>query len=217
MTSVKDMKIDNPQLIDQIKDVYGSGVRHLDGIIGKLYELIKARYPNTIIIITSDHGEAFMEHGMFHHEACSLYNELIKVPLLIHFPSKKKKVVKEVVSTVSLAKTICSLLDIKNDAFDGTDLTKKGQDVLENHVSRILYKCISPSIRFQIFDADTEIKGFNELLSYSTSQYKYIIEKGGKVEEFYDLEIDPMETKNIVRTIPKNIRSTLKKKLENLS
>lgn len=217
VTSIKNMKIDSPQLTERIKEAYRGGVHHVDAMIGQIYKRITSRYPNTIFIITSDHGEAFMEHGMFHHEACSLYNELIKIPLLIHFPSKKNKVIREVVSTVSLAKTICSLVNIKSDAFDGTDITKKQQDAFVNHVSRILYKCISPSIRFQIFDSETTIKGFNELLSYTTPQYKYILEKGGTLEEFYNLEKDPTERENIIHKIPKKMRSMLKKKLENLT
>lgn len=216
ITSIKSLKIDNPELINLIKEVYRGGIQNVDTALEKLYKFITTRYPHTIFIITSDHGEAFMEHDMFGHEACSLYNELIKVPLLIHFPSSNKKVIEEVVSTVSLAKTICSILNIKDHTFDGVDLTKSKIDRPINHISKILYNCISPSIRFQIFDAETEIKGFNELLSYTTPQYKYIMERGGDVEELYNLQKDPNEHENIIHKIPKNVLNTLRKKLENL-
>lgn len=215
MKSVTNMKIDDPKIVELVREAYRGCVEQMDEALGELYESIKAKYRNTIFIITSDHGEAFMEHGMFCHEALALYDELIKVPLLIHFPSKKKKVFTEVVSTISLAKTICSLLNIKNETFDGTDLTKDKKDKSINHISRILYRCISPSIRFQIFDSKTQIEGFNELLSYTTSHYKYIMEKGGTVEELYNLEKDPLENQNIINNAPKKIvnefRSRLKK------
>lgn len=216
MESVTNMKIDDPKLVELVREAYRGCIVQMDEALGKLYESINAKYPNTIFIITSDHGEAFMEHGMFCHEALSLYDELIKVPLLIHFPLAKRKVIKEVVSTVSLAKTICSILNIKNDTFEGANLTESHDDMSVNHVSRILYRCISPSIRFQIFDNETDIKGFNELISYTTSQYKYIVEKDGDIEEFYDLEKDPSEKNNIIDKTPKQILNKFRRNLQKL-
>lgn len=216
MKGVTSMKIDNPRIVELVRQAYRGCIEQMDDALGQLYELIKVKYPNTIFIITSDHGEAFMEHGMFCHEALSLYDELIKVPLLINFPSKKKKIFTEVVSTVSLAKTICSLLNIKNNNFDGTDLTYDKNDESINHISKILYRCISPSIRFQIFDSKTEISGFNELVSYTTLRYKYIMEKGGKVEELYDLKKDPGETENIINKVPKKTVNEFREKLKNI-
>lgn len=216
MKGATNMKIDDPKIVELVKETYRGCIKEMDDAFSQFYESIKTKYPNTIFIITSDHGEAFMEHGMFCHEALSLYDELIKVPLLIHFPSNKKKVFTEVVSTLSLAKTICSLLNIKNDTFDGTDLTKDGKDEPINHISKILYKCISPSIRFQIFDSEREIRGFNELISYTTLYYKYIVEKGGKVEELYYLKKDPKETKNIINKVSNKIVSEFRGKLKNI-
>lgn len=214
--SITALKIDNPQLIELVKEVYRGGVIKVDEAISELYEGLISLYPQTIFIITSDHGEAFMDHGMFGHEACSLYDELIKVPLLIHLPSKKKKIVKDVVSTISLAKTICSLLNIHIPSFEGIDLTKLNHDVSVNHVSKILFNCISPTLRLQIFDNETEIRGFNELVSYTTSDYKYIVEIGKRREELYHLTTDPKEQKNLIHTIPHSTLSTFRKKVKRI-
>lgn len=216
MKGVTNMKIEDPKVVELVKGTYRGCIKEMDDALLELHESIRAKYPNTIFIITSDHGEAFMEHGMFCHEALSLYDELIKVPLLINFPSKKKKVFAEVVSTVSLAKTICSLLAIKSETFDGTDLTKDTKDAATNHVSKILYRCISPSIRYQIFDSQTEINGFNELISYTTSDYKYIFEKGDSIEELYDLKKDPKESKNLIKKVSNKIVNEFRDKLKNL-
>lgn len=213
LRSVTVLKIDNAPLIELVKEAYRGGVAEVDEAIRELYEELIALYPQTIFVITSDHGEAFMDHGEFGHEATSLYDELIKVPLLIHLPSKEKKLVKDVVSTLSLATTICSLLHIKNSSFGGTDLIKGNHDVSVNHISKILFNCISPPLRLQIFDAQTEITGFNELVSYSTEQYKYILEIGGSVEELYDLKADPGERKNLIGKISPKITADLRKKL----
>lgn len=216
MEGVTDMRIDDPKIVKFVKETYRGCIKEMNDALLELHESIRAKYPNTIFIITSDHGEAFMEHGMFCHEALSLYDELIKVPLLINFPSKKKKIFTEVVSTVSLAKTICSLLSIRNQEFDGTDITKDKRDKSINHISKILYRCISPSIRFQIFDSQTEVEGFNELLSYTTSDYKYIMGKGGPIEELYDLKKDPGETENIIKKTSENIINEFRERLKKI-
>jgi len=67
---------------------------------------------NSILIITSDHGEEFMEHGDFLHR--KLYRETIEVPLIIFFPGRVPagKVVKTQVRLIDLAPTILELAGI---------------------------------------------------------------------------------------------------------
>lgn len=214
--SSRTMKIRNNDLLAIFKEAYRSGIKYVDSVIEGLYTYVSERYSNTIFIITADHGEAFMEHGLYSHEPYSLYHELIGIPLLIHLPSKNGKIVSDVVSTMSLAKTICSFADIKNHNFGGTDISHEERDVIENHVSKILFECRSPTIRFQIFDSETEIRGFNELVSYTTSRYKYIAEVGGKLEELYDLKIDPQEQKNLIGKVPQSILVGFRKKIKQI-
>jgi hypothetical protein len=56
---------------------------------------------DTLLIVTSDHGEAFGEHGLYHHDA-SVYNVNLHVPLWIHHPGRTAAVVDDVVSTRDL-------------------------------------------------------------------------------------------------------------------
>ena len=60
----------------------------MDEQLGKLFEELKRRgvMDNTIIIITSDHGEQFGEHSVMGH-GNSLYLPVLHVPLLVRFPA----------------------------------------------------------------------------------------------------------------------------------
>jgi len=73
---------------------------------------------NTLVVITSDHGESFGEHGLLEHWN-SLYRELIHVPLIYYWPGKIPAGVRigKTVSGASLPATVLDLVGIKSDAF----------------------------------------------------------------------------------------------------
>jgi hypothetical protein len=66
-------------------------MEYLDQQIGKLVSTLKnaGKYDSTMIIITSDHGQAINEHGYMLHSTY-LYDELVRVPLIIKYPNNKK-------------------------------------------------------------------------------------------------------------------------------
>ncbi|MCL2825029.1 MAG: sulfatase-like hydrolase/transferase, partial [Polyangiaceae bacterium] len=64
----------------------------------------------TAIIVTSDHGEAFGEHGMFRH-GFEVWEEIARVPLVVYVPGLEPKRVKTRRSLIDLVPTILDLLD----------------------------------------------------------------------------------------------------------
>ncbi|MDE1874443.1 MAG: sulfatase, partial [Candidatus Micrarchaeota archaeon] len=73
------------------KAQYISGAEYLDSQLGKLFETLRERgmYDSSMIIVTSDHGQAFNEHGFMYH-GTYLYDELTRVPLIIKYPDGKR-------------------------------------------------------------------------------------------------------------------------------
>jgi len=73
--------------LEYLKALYDEEILFLDDILAKFIRFLKKQkeYDNTMIIITSDHGELFGEHGHVHHVFTN-YNELIHIPLLIKWP-----------------------------------------------------------------------------------------------------------------------------------
>ena len=68
-------------------NMYDGAIAYLDDQLNRLLGELQARgtLDNTLVIITSDHGEQFGEHGLFLH-ANSLYQPLLHVPLIVRFP-----------------------------------------------------------------------------------------------------------------------------------
>lgn len=205
--SLRRMKTKNKKITEIFKEAYRSSIRNTDEYVGNIIQSLKHTYPNTIFIVTSDHGEAFMDHGVVGHGALSLYNELIRIPLIVHLPSEQSKSIAETVSLLSLAKTIAETAGTTESQFKGNNLISDQKFSSENNISCILYKCLSPNIHLGILDNETEIKGYSKLWSFTTPHEKYILEKDGVVEEYYQLSSDPLEKKNLMNDMRgKNIK-----------
>lgn len=74
-----------------LKSQYVAEAEHLDSAIGQLVGVLKRKglYKDTMLIITSDHGQAFNEHGYMYHNTY-LYDEIIRIPMIIKYPNSKK-------------------------------------------------------------------------------------------------------------------------------
>jgi arylsulfatase A-like enzyme len=77
---------------------------------------------NTVVVITADHGEEFLEHGGFEH-GHTHYDELLHVPLLIRVPSGAAATIRTVVRQIDVAPTLCQLAGLAPDpSFVGQSL-----------------------------------------------------------------------------------------------
>ena len=89
----------------------------LDAQVGRFIKMLKSRglYDNSMIILTSDHGQAFDEHGYIYH-GTYLYDEIVRVPLIIKYSkSKKFKKRKGYQSLVNIPRLISDIVKGKDD------------------------------------------------------------------------------------------------------
>lgn len=107
------------------RDAYDADIRYMDTWIGWMLDSLDRQHllDSTIVIITSDHGEQFGEHGKFVH-GTSLYRQVLEVPMLILAPGEggRGSRVGRVVSLRDLPATILDLLGHSTRAFPGTSL-----------------------------------------------------------------------------------------------
>lgn len=86
----KYMSLSEPER-QNVMALYDGGIRYLDeNLIAPLVEDLKrlGLYDNTLFIVCSDHGEEFFDHVSWGHSN-TLYNELLRVPLIMKFPEEK--------------------------------------------------------------------------------------------------------------------------------
>ena len=69
-----------------LRNSYDMGISYLDASLGELFDTLRTSgiWDDLLVVVTSDHGEEFDEHGGFGHSA--LYDEILRVPLIIKWP-----------------------------------------------------------------------------------------------------------------------------------
>ena len=102
--------------------LYDGEIRYTDEqLIGPLIAALRdiGLYDRTMIIFTSDHGEEFFEHRGWGH-GHSLYDESLKVPLIIKFPESrfKGKRIQDIISFVDIFPTVLEEMGIERSGFD---------------------------------------------------------------------------------------------------
>jgi arylsulfatase A-like enzyme len=78
-----------PDTLDYLRALYDAEILYLDEMLGDFFEWLAGRDDErgTIIVLTSDHGEEFKEHGGLSHSR-NTHEELLRVPLIFHFPGR---------------------------------------------------------------------------------------------------------------------------------
>jgi arylsulfatase A-like enzyme len=93
--------------------LYDGNLAYVDAQIGGLIEELKAkgRWKSTTMVLLSDHGEAFWQHGERGHGA-HVYEEYVRVPLLLHLPSATGIAPQRVTRVVELVDLVPTLVDL---------------------------------------------------------------------------------------------------------
>lgn len=103
-----------------VREAYFNKAPYLDGILGRITQILKSRnlLDNTMIILTSDHGQSLFENGNYYAHGNFLYPELVEMPLMIRMPKGKKFNIKNgYQSTTRLYDFILSNIE-DNGAYD---------------------------------------------------------------------------------------------------
>lgn len=81
----------NRNKLARLRHEYEESAERVDSNIGAMLKTLKKRglYDNSLIIITSDHGQAFDEHGYMYH-GIYLYDEIVRIPLIVKYPYGKR-------------------------------------------------------------------------------------------------------------------------------
>ncbi|MFB0564245.1 MAG: sulfatase [Candidatus Aminicenantaceae bacterium] len=191
----------NERDIFHLISLYDGEITYADAQIGRLINKLQKLNlaKKTLIVLTSDHGEEFFEHGGVKH-GYTLYNEAIKVPLIMMCPSclPKNKKVDEIVQSLDIVPTILDIAKIKKPkVMQGESLLP----LIKGKKSRWRSYAISET-------------PFVDAKAIITKQWKYIhhfesrplrpdiCNKYKKGKELFNLEKDPEERINLYEKNP---------------
>lgn len=173
---------------------YDGGIAYMDSEIGKLVARLRelGLYENTLIIITSDHGEAFGERDLMEHAVGSVYQDQVHVPLLIKYPGQHAAQLSDVlVSHVDLLPTVLDLAGISlPSGVQGRSLRLPRTDDSDPVYSRA-------TANPYLLALNRRFRGVRQAMFVGS--WKVITWTDGP-PELYDLATDPNETRNLYRT-----------------
>jgi len=167
---------------------YDETIAKADAYVGEFIELQKSRgrWDNTVIVVTSDHGEEYGEHGSLGHGR-TLYEETIRVPLIVVTPQGEPRVVDDAVTLLDLAPTIRDLA---------------GLPPTEESEGRSLVPYLEGGSRT---DWPILVRQRMHSLRQAVVYRHWKLILTGQSRELYDLKRDPKERKNLVDAHPRRV------------
>lgn len=169
---------------ETVRALYRDEVAGVDAAVGEVVDALDrlGLGDRTLLVVASDHGEEFWEHGGVEH-GHTVYDELVRVPLLMRMPGRLPAgaVVDGIARTVDVAPTVAELVGAPAfPACDGASLLPLVRG--ENEAPRVAL------VENMLFAA--------ERIGIRTADRKYVRWASGK-EEVYDLAADPGEQRDL--------------------
>ena len=182
-----------PGMLEAIVELYDAGIASYDDSLGRLLDGLRLRgaYDDALIIFVADHGEEFLEHGEFIHN--QVYEENIRVPLLIKFPGNLRAG-ERVAAPVELLDILPTLLDYLELP---TPRHLRGRSLIP------LVEGEKPEPRLIL----ARQKGPVEARVYSLAEgrWKLVYDLNRDTAELYDLVADPKEKNNLASSRPAEV------------
>ena len=178
-------EVPSEEQVVQLEAYYDGLIRMVDDEIGRLLAELRRTglYDSSLIILTSDHGDAFMEHGFISHSTTP-YEELSRVPLIIKLPKQEHAatVVEPMVRLVDVMPTLLGLVGLDTPRpVAGCDVRPLWQPDLEPR---------SPNCLWAVSEIAEE--GSYPTIAVRSERLKYLHFES-RPDEVYDLQQDPME------------------------
>jgi arylsulfatase A-like enzyme len=176
--------------------LYDAEILEVDRAITKLVRDVLRIAPRTVVIVTSDHGEEFGEHGQFLHE--SLFQEVLHVPLLIRFPDGPARRVPERVSLLDLAPTVLDVLGL------GSPSTFQGRSLLPALAGKANFRRAQMAEMMLIAPAGEGVRPASSRLAAAAflGNEKILFQRPTLPLELYDLSADPLEKRDLALAEP---------------
>jgi arylsulfatase A-like enzyme len=189
---VKDNKRswDPPPMPEWI-NLYDSHLKYADWTVGELLRLLRHTdlLDNTVLVITSDHGEAFGEHGYLWH-VFGAYDEVTHIPLVVRLPGRREpRRVPALTQNTDLLPTLFELLNVPypKEEIHGRSLLP----LMTGEAERV---------HDEIFIAGD---GAPQMYVVRSRDYMLVLYANGKWRSLYDLRDDPGQRENIIADRPK--------------
>jgi glucan phosphoethanolaminetransferase (alkaline phosphatase superfamily) len=181
---------------------YDDGVLQADDMIKEIFATLhqKGYLHHSIVVILADHGEGLGDHGKSSYgHMTSLYQEFIRIPLLIYDESTFKYADLKFATQIDVAPTIVDRLGLPiPGCWQGASLLNPNIKAVTTHQTSLSKPC------------------YAVLYRTDAAMYKYIYCSVGKTEELYNLTDDPNEQNNLIETADPSLLQFMRAELQRI-
>ena len=183
-----------------LQGLYDGEIAYFDAQLGRLVDRLRERklLERTILVVLSDHGESFLEHGTIKH-CLSVYDSEVKTPLLVRLPRQRHgERLGGAVQNLDLAPTLVDLLGLPAEkGFEGRSLLRRlnGRSAEERYAFSMIQR----------------------QRSAADARYKLVAELGSDKWQLFDLRRDPGERRDVkgeARDTFARLRAALQQQLD---
>lgn len=185
-----------PADLAALRALYRAAIHYNDRQVGRLLDALRrrGRFDDTLVVITSDHGENIGDHGLMDHQY-SLHDTVLRVPLLVRVPGGAKTgrcdglaQLTDVCTTVAEATGVPVAGGSGMSLLGAVDRDAAFAEYLPPRFLLTQLEQARPDVDWSRLDRG--------MRSIRTATRKYIAMSDGR-DELYDLEVDPLETANL--------------------
>jgi len=198
----------DPRDLEHVMALYDGEIRFTDHYVGLLVEKLESLgiLDESLLIITSDHGEEFFEHGSKGHRN-NLYDESIMVPLIMRYPEQLPagKTIARQARIIDIFPTAAALMEVPGSP----------EAMGENLAPYMKGQAQMPELSGL---SQLELEN-NSLFSLRTLQWKFLYHRQAESAICFDLEEDPAEKEAVPWKTPlfKTAKERFKKKIDNVN
>lgn len=176
---------------------YYAMIAQIDDQLARILQVLEetGQRDNTVVVFTSDHGEALGDHGLIQ-KGCRFYEGLVRVPLILAWPGRFSAGVRAagLVELLDLTATIVELAGLPQPPY------MQGRSLLPILRGEADPDAFREFVRCEYFDAlDPHFTGGSGTFAtmYRDRRYKLSVYHGHGLGELYDLQTDPWEFDNL--------------------
>ena len=179
-------------LLEHSSALYDNAIRFVDTMVGEILAELETRgvLDDTLVVIHSDHGEEFLDHGDTSHKG-TVYEELTRIALIIRYPALTEggRRIEGLASTLDIMPTILDIVGVRPTwPVDGISLmpliTGEQTAVVDRLIGSLHPRAFGRSMR-----------------------WKWILPSPGAKDLLFDLEADPGEREDVAERHPRVVES----------
>ena len=186
---------------------YDNSLYYVDKHIGILLDYLEENklLNNTIIVLTSDHGETLVKNHGFLRHGFGVYQEEVRVPMFFYIPNQEPRIINENVAHIDVVPTILSIMNFPlSSEFQGTEFVENPEIFLSTQNQNFKIGTVKDNMKYildmntymlEVYNLTEDLNEQNNLVKDFDDEDFYTQKYGVALFQWYDCQLDYYQNK----------------------